>query len=483
MARFVGREQELRKLTNLLDKDTASLVVIRGRRRVGKSRLIQEFSQGKKFFSFSGIPPTEKTTDESQRKEFAEQMALQLKMPVLNNPSWNDLFWHLGEYLQRHSKSREKILVVLDEISWIGSKDPDFLGKLKNLWDYKFSLIPQVICIFCGSVSLWIEENILSSTGFLGRVSLSLVLHELPLKDCALFWGKNVSSYEIFKVLAVTGGVPKYLEEVNPKLSAEENIRRLCFQPDGLLFREFDQIFSDLFFKKTSIFKQIVQQLAEGARELDAICSPLQKEKGGNISRYLRELALVGFVSVQETWNLKTKKISSLKKYKLSDNYLRFYLKYVSPYRDQIEKGLFHVKTLSSLPGWNSIMGLQFENLVLSNYLRVIELLHIDPNDVLQVGPFFQNPTKRQSGCQIDLLIQTRYGCLYPCEVKFYVEKINVTEVSSFQKALKNLSLARGMSVRPVLIHCNGVQDSVCELELFDYILDFSDLLMRTQPY
>ena len=249
MSTFIGRKLELEKLKTLLQKKSASLIVIRGRRRVGKSRLIQEFSKGKETFVFSGLPPSSRTTDESQRNEFAEQMSRLLGIPVLKDHSWNDLFWHLAEQINK-KKGKEKIILVLDEISWIGSKDPDFLGKIKNLWDLYLSQNPHIICILCGSASVWIEENILSNTGFVGRVSLALVLQELPLKDCYLFWAgqKNrISSHEIFKVLSVTGGVPKYLEEVNPKLSAEENINRLCFQPEGLLFREFDQIFSDLF--------------------------------------------------------------------------------------------------------------------------------------------------------------------------------------------------------------------------------------------
>ena len=87
----------------------------------------------------------------------------------------------------------------------------------------------------CGSASSWIEKNILSHTGFLGRISLTLTLRELPLSDCEKFWPKNVAVFEKLKVLSVTGGVPKYLEEIRPKQSAEDNIKRLFFEKKRII--------------------------------------------------------------------------------------------------------------------------------------------------------------------------------------------------------------------------------------------------------
>ena len=96
----------------------------------------------------------------------------------------------------------------------------------------------------------------MSSTGFVGRISYTLTLDELPLADCNKFWPKNISAYEKFKILAVTGGVPKYLEEINPKLAAEENIKKLCFTKGGFLVEEFEQIFSDLFIREVDFIKK-----------------------------------------------------------------------------------------------------------------------------------------------------------------------------------------------------------------------------------
>src|SRR3990167_2617326 len=248
MTAFIGRKQELNQLHLLLKKRSASLVVLKGRRRIGKSRLIEEFGKSLKMYTFSGVVPTEKTTLESQLHEFGWQLGKALEQPAFKDHDWNDLFLRLANHTRKGL-----VLILFDEISWMGSLDSDFLGKLKNAWDLEFKKNPQLILVLCGSVSAWIEKNILNSSGFLGRVSLNLTLEELPLSDCNYFWldaGDNISAYEKFKVLSVTGGIPKYLEEIQLSLSAEANIKNLCFDRSGLLFNEFDQIFTDIFFKR-----------------------------------------------------------------------------------------------------------------------------------------------------------------------------------------------------------------------------------------
>ena len=107
-----------------------------------------------------------------------------------------------------------------------------FLGKLKTAWDMYFSKNPNLIMALCGSISSWIEENILSSTGFVGRITIDLVLEELPLNVCNAFWHpkeKRIAAYEKFKLLSVTGGVPRYLEEINPKSSCRKKYPESLF--------------------------------------------------------------------------------------------------------------------------------------------------------------------------------------------------------------------------------------------------------------
>ena len=473
-SKFIGREVELARLKGLLDNRSASLIVVRGRRRIGKSRLLAEFGKGMKSFFFSGMPPSKKSTVQSQRDEFAYQLE-RAGLPSIQSDDWGNLFWHLSKYT-----TEGRILIVLDEISWMGGKDPDFLGKLKTAWDMYFSKNSKLIIALCGSISSWIEENILSHTGFLGRIAIDLVLEELPLNVCNAFWRpkeKRITAYEKFKFLSVTGGVPLYLERMKPDLPAEQNIRDLCFTRGGLLVREFDEIFSDLFSRKNASHKEIVKCLANGPKDLGQICKELKKKVSGTYSHHLDDLVKAGFVQRDFTWNLVDGQESKLSVYRLSDNYLRFYLKYIAPSHSKIEKGAFTNAALTRLPAWESIMGLQFENIVTHNRKTIWNLLNLSPEEIVMDGHFFQNSTKKQPGCQIDYMIQTKFHSLFLCEIKFSKSPIGFKIIKEMETKRNRIKIPKFCSIRPVLIHVNGVEESVLDEGYFDKIIDFGQLL------
>lgn len=472
---FVGRDAELNVLKRFFRKKTASLMVVKGRRRIGKSRLIEEFAKDVKFYAFAGLAPTKETTAQSQRDEFARQLSEQTGLPEVKVDDWNKLFYLLAEKIKRG-----RVILLFDEISWMGSEDPDFLGKIKNAWDQKFKKNPGLIFVLCGSASFWIEENILSSTGFLGRVSYTLTLEELPLESCSRFWAKsskNISAFEKFKMLSVTGGIPKYLEEIDPMLTAEENIRELCFRKGGMLVDEFDHIFSNIFKRRSPLYQEIVKALVYGAKEASEISKTLKIELTGLLSEYLEELSLSGFIKRDYTWHVKTGHDAKLSKYRLSDNYLRFYLRYISKYKTKIDRKGFEIKTLSSLPEWHTIMGLQFENLVLNNRHCIHQALGLRAEDIVSDNPFFQNPTTKQRGCQIDYMIQTKFDALYVCEIKFSRHAIGMDVVNEVQQKIDRLKRPKGFSCRPILVHVNGVSEEVKESDYFASIIDMSEFL------
>lgn len=469
---FIGRERELAILHELLHARTASLVVIKGRRRIGKSRLIEEFSTQSEMRTlyFWGLAPEDKINAEDQRRHFANQLEKQIEMPGLRADDWDHLFGLIAK-----NTNSGRIIIVFDEINWMGSKDPTFLPKLKTAWDAAFSKNPELIIILSGSMSGWIEKNILNSTGFFGRVTLSMTLEELPLKNCSLFWGANankVSAYEKFKVLSVTGGVPLYLELIRPELSAKENIERLCFRREGLLFNEFDRIFSDLFSRRSDTYKKIIEQLIMGPASMETILKGLNHTPSGTFSDYLDDLVNTGYIMRDYTWIIKSKKQSKTSQYRLRDNYLRFFLKYIEPKKDIIRKSGF-----ISVPEWHTIMGLQFENLVLNNRTAIYNILSINLSEIVYDNPFLQTKTKARDGCQIDLLIQVRFNLLYLCEIKFSKDKIESSIIEEIEEKIKRLILPRGFSIRPVLIHVNGVNESVEDAEYFSHIIDFSQFL------
>jgi len=472
---FVGRLEELKELNVLLKKKSASLIVIKGRRRIGKSRLIDEFTAGKRVYKFVGLTPDDDITAQIQRDTFAAQLSELTGLPKLTVDDWATLFTLLAREVHTG-----RVIVVFDEISWMGSEDPTFLPKLKIAWDEQFKRNPKLMMIICGSVSTWIDKYILNSKEFYGRISWEMTLESLPLTHCNALLeaqGFKGSAYEKFKVLSVTGGVPWYLEHIQGEYTADDNIKRLGFTKGSLFVREFDRIFKDIFGSRDAVYKKIVSVLVAGPCEYSDLAEKVGYKSSGRFSEYLDNLIKARFVSRDYTWYLKSGEESRISYYRLCDNYIRFYLKYIRPKRNNIDSGRFKAIALSSLPGLESMLGLQFENLVLNYREKILELLNIRPEDVIADNPFIQTSTSMQQGCQIDYLIQTKYKNLYLCEIRFKRKPIAGEVIKNVKEKMARLVKPQGTAILPVLIHVNGVSNAVSEADFFYRVIDFGELL------
>lgn len=467
---FIGREKELKQLKLFKMRKIAGLIVCSGRRRIGKSTLIEHFSQGSRFLEFYGLAPREDLTNKDQLIHFGRLLGEKFKVPAFIFNDWQQALSTLAGLT-----ANGPVIIFLDEISWMAGKDRDFVGILKGIWDTQFKKNKQLILVLCGSVSSWIEENILNDKGFMGRISLTIHLEEMPPNDANKFWNNSmVSSFEKFKLLAVVGGIPRYLEEIQISQTAEQNIKRMGFSKGGILVEEFDRIFRDIFEKKAEDYKEIIKILSGGALGISEICHRLGVRQTGGISKKLKVLEQSGFISKDFVWN-KNHKYIKLFKYRLKDNYLRFFLKYIEPKKDLINQGFYKDLHLEQLPEWNTIMGLQFENLVLNNLPSVQEILNISSSTILSASPYFQKKTLRKEACQIDLLIQTRHT-VYVCEIKFS-KNIDFSIIDEMKQKIRKLKIAKEMSIRPVLIYQGKLAPKVIEENYFSNLISFDQLL------
>lgn len=399
---FIGRKVELERLTALYKKKNPSLVVVKGRRRIGKSRLIGEFakiSNAQIFWSFAGLAPQNGISAQQQRDNFARQLALMLKIPPMTFLDWSDAFEHLSLHLKPGD------IILLDEISWMGSKDPSFIPKLKAWWDKQTM---HVLLVFCGPVSTWIEENILKSTAFFGRINLTISLEPLSIPENAEFLrtlGMQLSHYDMYKLLSI----------------------------------EFAH--------------------------------------SGTLSQMMDHLIVAGFVIKQSLWSFKTAEPLKQSLYRISDPYMRFYLKVIEPNLGAIADGGFDQVPLSTMPGFETHMGLQLEALLLQNRPLLLEKLGISPIDIVRGGPYRQTKTNTKQGCQIDFLIQTKTNSLFICEFKFKKREISGEIISEMQDKISRLKTPKGFAKIAVLFHLSGVASSVATNPYFYRIVDIADFL------
>lgn len=472
---FFGRKEQIERFSALWRKSVPSLVVCRGRRRIGKSTLIREFARlsGGLYLKLEGLAPDANMTNRKQLTAFREQLSAQVgrRVPVLSD--WLAAFRELDKCLSVDGRK----VVLLDEVSWMGGFDTTFPAKLKFAWDNLFKEHSDLIVFVCGSVSTWIHKNILRSRGFVGRIALDTVVPELPLSECVKFWkGKanRLTAREVLDVLSVTGGIPRYLEEVDPGLSADENIRRLCFLPDGYLFREFDELFNDIISRTASTKRAILFALADGPLSGTEIAEKMSVPRNGHLADILHELETAGFVGRANGLNPMTGRRSRVDQYRLKDNYTRFFLRYVADRAPEIAAGAFGFTSVELLPGWNSIMGLQFENLVLNNLPVLLKRMGLQGKLVVSAAPYRCFRSAR-GGVQIDLLVQTETTA-YIVELK----RKNVLGreiIEELREKTRRLPVRKGLSVRTVLVYEGELTKGLAASDAIDILVSVEDLM------
>ncbi len=475
MQEFIGREQELDLLNQLFKRGDATITVIKGRRRIGKSRLVEEFAKGKRFLNFSGAAPIEGITAQDERDEFCRQLAQHIKKPLQFFSDWSDVFHYFLDQL-----TDEPTVILFDEISWMASKDPKFIPKFKIWWDQHLSKRKNLMLVFSGTISTWVEKNIIKSKAFLGRISLRMVMEPLSLPDCAKFLKKKGfrgEAHDIYRILCITGGIPFYLEQIDPDFTAEANIKRLCFEKNGLLVSEFDMIFHDLFNGDGPSHKKIMEILANEMKTFDQIKNEFKELPVKDLKEKIDNLVICGFIRKHNQWSLKTKKETTQKLYGLSDSYIRFYLRFIEPRRGEIESKKAMRGSKINVPGFDSIIGLAMEALLIENSHLIVEELDISPADIAFSNPYTQKASPKHKGCQIDYLIQEYSYRIFACEFKFRNREIKMDIIDEMEEKLNRISFPLRTAVLPVLLHISGVKPDIVDSRYFYKIIDIENFL------
>jgi len=475
MTNFFGRGDILNDLDALWQKKVSSLVTCRGRRRIGKSTLIRKFAQdsGARFIKIEGLRPEAEFSNEDELRAFAEQLALQSEDSGELPKNWLAAFKRLADQIDGR-----RTVVLLDEVSWMAYYDKRFAATLKIAWDNLMKDSPRLILVVCGSVSTWVKENIIDNKAYYGRRSLDIVVPELPLKECVRFWGdrtERISMLEILDVLSVTGGVPRYLEEVIPSQTAAENIRRMAFSPNSILRRDFDEMFTDVITRLPKLTAQVLGALVDQPLTSSEVVKRLGIDKCGRVAEALSQLVESGIVSRDVGRNPETGDEIRERRYRLSDNYSRFYLKCVKPAVRTIDADAFALVRLTQLDGWNTILGLAFENLIVNHYREILPFLHLSDALVYSAAPYRKVSKKKGDGYQIDLLLQTRRSqCIVEVKRQRSIGAGIIKEVSAKVGKLRH---SPDCSVRAALVYEGSLDDTVAADGYFDAIVPFRKIV------
>ncbi len=472
---FVGRKQELSALQEAHRAPGGQLVVLYGRRRIGKSSLVDEFTRGKAHaLSFEAV---EGESTSAQIRHFLSQLSAQVDEPLIATApasGWKEAFDLLTERALPKSPRRDKPIVFLDELQWMAAKRSGLISLLKFFWDRHWK--PRgVTLILCGSIASFMIDKVIRSRALYGRITLELLLRGLaPHEATQLFRGKR-SSEEILKYQLVFGGVPRYLEDIRLDRSFNHNLNRLCFAPGAVMLREMERIFYSQF-REHRTYHAIVVQLADGLLSLAQIGHAIGMPSGGGLRRYLRVLEDADIVTIHMPVDHGA--ASKTKKYSLTDEYLRFHFKYIEPNRRAIEQPggsakLFERLTAGSFEPW---LGLAFERFCLKHSTQIARIMGF-ADDVLHAAPSFR---RNDEAFQIDLVYRRADKAITVCEIKHFADPVGTKVIPEVQRKCKLLKIPRGYALETALISLHGASEPLVDSEFFDYVVTLEDILGKS---
>ena len=330
MRRFIDREQEMATLQSEYDRDGSALVVLYGRRRVGKTTLISEFIKNKKALFFLASEESES----QNRLAFQEKVADFLNSDLLKNvevKSWDVLFRAITD---THFDS--KPVIVLDEFQYLGKSNPAFPSVFQRIWE-EILKDRQVMVILCGSlISMMQSQTLAYDSPLYGRRTAQIRLKQIPFAYYHQFF-PDKSRKELIEMYAVTGGVPKYIELFSQSKDIYSAIETCVLNRSGYLYDEPHFLLQQEVSEVGSYFS-IIKAIAAGNTKLSAIAGVLEV-KSTSLTKYLKTLIDLDILEREVPVTEDSPEKSKKGLYKIKDNYLRFWFAFVYPNMSFIESG------------------------------------------------------------------------------------------------------------------------------------------------
>ena len=419
---MIGRKKEIEQLKKLYSSSKAELVAVYGRRRVGKTFLINETFENNFFFKHSGLSLDDSNDNkktEIQLKSFSKSLSLYGMDTDKEIKDWFEAFFYLTKFIMQ-STDKSKKVIFIDELPWLDTKGSNFISAFEGFWNSFACARKDLLVIVCGSATSWIENNLINNTGGLyGRVTYEIKLNPFNLSETKEFIksnGVDYSLYDITQAYMIFGGIPYYLNYIDNRYSLAQNVDNLFFKKNGLLSLEFDRLF-DSVFSFSEKAKAIIRLLSTNSIGFSRaeIAEKLNLSDGGVLSKYLNSLVASNFIIKYVPFGFSKRDVH----YKLIDPFCIFFIKFVL---DKSEKENLWSEDSSSqkISSWR---GYAFEN-VCFNHIDQIKLAL----GILGVSTTTSAFYNKEDGYQIDLMIVRKDNIINLCEIKFYNEEFKVTK-------------------------------------------------------
>jgi len=478
---MIGRERETKRLRNLYHSESAELVAVYGRRRVGKTYLINETFKGSFTFRHAGLSPLElgelrgRSPLKKQLQHFYNSLLIQ-GMPRSRCPeNWLDAFMLLELFLQSKDDGG-RMLVFLDELPWMDTPKSGFITAFEGFWNTWGCHHNNLMAIVCGSATSWMTDKLINNHGGLyDRVTYEIRLEPFTLRECeAFFKGKRIkiSKYDVVQSYMICGGIPYYLNYYEKGLSLAQNIDQMFFGPKALLKNEYERLFTSAF-SNPELTRSIVELLSAKSSGFSRaeISEKTGISKGGTFSDALNALEVSGFVMKYTPFGMK----KNDNRYKLMDPFCIFYLKFVRN-KDALTDSFWRQNINSQeVVSWR---GFAFENVCLNHIMQIKEALGISGVSSKQ-SVWIKRPEDEKEGTQVDLIIDRNDGVVNMCEIKYYNSHFSVDkryhEVLMKREGLVEESIKKGRAVHSTLITTYGLKYNEYSGD-FDNVVTMDDL-------
>jgi len=417
---IIGRKEEQAILRKTLDSSQPEMVAVLGRRRVGKTFLIQSVFKDRIDFEITG---TQNATKEEQLINFSYEISkiAQSPLPLQTPNNWMEAFILLIKLLEQQQTDKKQV-VFFDEVPWLSTVKSGFLRALGFFWN-SWAVKQNIVVVICGSATSWMIQKVVNHAGGLhNRITQRIHLSPFTLKETEAYLTSHqvyLDRYQTTQIYMAMGGIPHYLNAIEPGKSAAQNIEQICFSKNGLLKHEFFRLYPSLFSNAENhiILIKALATSRQGLTRLKLV-DRSKIANGGGLTKILEELEYSGFISSYYPFNKKKKE----KLYRLTDEYSLFYLQFIE---DKVHEGDDIWLRLSETQQYKTWSGYAFENICLKHIPQIKKALGITGVYSLS-SSFYKKGTTTEKGTQIDLLIDRNDHVINLFEIKFYNQTFSI---------------------------------------------------------